>query len=147
MAMSAQQLTQQGYKLINLVGPKCTIRCNLGGRVTKALWDTDAQVSLVSTSWVSQNMPHAVVRPVTDLLETSTLMVMTANNAKLPYDGFIEAEFQLPTGCHRPLLVPVLVTSDPILNPVIGSNVLEELVRDPEYSSDTLLAAMEDTFP
>ena len=149
MAMSAHHLTSQSQnsRLIKLVGPKCTIQCYLGGKATKALWDTGAQVSLVSSSWVSDHMPQAVIHPVSDLLETNTLHVTTANNAKLPYDGFVEAEFQLLTGDHQPLLVPVLVTSDPLTVPIIGSNVLEELAQDPKYSTQSLLAAMENTFP
>lgn len=41
---------QQG-KLTKLVGEKCTVNCTIQGKETEALWDTGAQVSVVSKTW------------------------------------------------------------------------------------------------
>ena len=43
---------KQHTKITNLVGNRCTVNCQLGGKTAQALWDTGAQVSLVSKQFL-----------------------------------------------------------------------------------------------
>ena len=69
----------EGSVLTKLFGRKCTIQCLLNGVRTSALWDTGAQVSIVSTDWISKHLPHAKLQPVEELLVANELDLKAAN--------------------------------------------------------------------
>ena len=53
-----------------------------------------------------------------------------ANNSELSYDGYAELVFQMAmTGNTCEVLVPVLVTSEDLPRPIIGFNVIKEVVQ------------------
>ena len=62
---------------------------------TTALWDTGAQVSIVSIDWISENLPDAKVQGVQDLLGINKLDLKDANGTALPYSGWTEIDFSL----------------------------------------------------
>ena len=43
---------KQQAKIVNLVGQRCTVNCQLNGKAAKVLWDTRAQVSMVSKDFL-----------------------------------------------------------------------------------------------
>ena len=45
-------------KLISVVGDKCTLKCKLDDLSTECLYDTGAQVSLMSESWVARPLTN-----------------------------------------------------------------------------------------
>ena len=81
--------------ITRLVGKRCTMQCSLNGVKTTALWDTGAQVSIVSTGWISKNLPDARIQGVQDLLEVNNLDLKAANGTALPYSGWTEIDFSL----------------------------------------------------
>ena len=113
-------------KLIRLVGEKCEVNCKLNGKRTKGLWDTGAQVSGISRGWLGRNFPELVLRDVCDLLERN-LDIQAANKENMPIDGWVELTFQLTSG--PAICVPFLVFSDEISVPIIGFNVIFELLK------------------
>ena len=51
-----------------LVGKKCRVLCSLSGVTVEALWDTGAQVSIVSKSWLGENLTSLELRKIDELL-------------------------------------------------------------------------------
>jgi len=48
---------QEHAWVVRLLGRKCTVKFLLNGLETDALWDTGAQVSIISHSWLKQCLP------------------------------------------------------------------------------------------
>lgn len=72
--------------VVRLVGKRCIVKCSLNV-VTTALWDTGAQVSIVSHEWVLKNLRDAKLHTVETLLGVSELDLKAANDTALPYNG------------------------------------------------------------
>ena len=120
-------LPSEHRKLVRLVGEKCEVSCKLSGLVTKALWDTGAMVSVVSKNWLRKHFPQLEPRDVSELVERS-VDVQTANRKNMPCEGWVELSFQLSSG---PVLhVPFLVMQDDIPTPIIGFNVICEVLKE-----------------
>ncbi|KAJ8047844.1 hypothetical protein HOLleu_06955 [Holothuria leucospilota] len=98
---------------------------------TTALWDTGAQVSLVSEEWVKQHLPQTLVRPMEDLLDSEGLRLNTATGTPIGFQGWIEVKFQIPnaTLTGDEIIVPMLVTEEILETPIIGYNVIEEMAQ------------------
>ena len=124
--------------MVFLVGNKCIIDCNLNGVKTKVLWDTGSQVSVISRRFLKQTFGGLEIRNLVDLLGVHTrLDVKAANDTPIPYSGFVELEFSflgeqgIPT-----IIVPFLVTDNALENPIIGYNVIEEIVKNQAMASE-----------
>ena len=75
-------------RLVQLVGEKCQIECSIGGKRVNALWDTGAQVSLISTKWLQNNIPHSKIRDIKELLQ-STITIKGVIGSTVPYKGYV----------------------------------------------------------
>ncbi len=56
-------------KLIKLVGRKCTVSCLLNGKAVKCLWDTGAQVSILSEAALKDISPKEQVQELSVLID------------------------------------------------------------------------------
>ena len=111
------------YQIAKLVGKSCTIECKMNGKTVTVLWDTGAQVSVVSTNWWKEYFPNAGIQPLDELVNGSELKILAANGTQIPYDGYVDCE--LVIGQYE-VRVPLLVT--PELGddrPILGYNVIE----------------------
>ena len=81
--------------VVQLVGRKCMVNCELNGQETEALWDTGAQVSIISWDWVQNNLQECTVQPVEKLLGVTQLDLKAANGTDLPYMGWNDVDFKL----------------------------------------------------
>ena len=59
---------KQCIAVAKLAGKKCKMSCTLDGIQVKALWDTGAQVSMVSKTWLRENLPSSKSRNLEELL-------------------------------------------------------------------------------
>ena len=75
-------------KLVNLVGRKTEVGCQIDSMKCTAVWDTGAMVSLVSENWLLRYCPEKEVCPITDLLEDE-LLVRDAGQHHIPYLGYL----------------------------------------------------------
>ena len=117
-------------KLIRLVGRRCNVKCSLDGIAAEALWDTGAQVSLISQTWLTEHLPNRVMRGVEELLGVTEMDLKTAGGTSLPYLGWVELSFSLCGAAKEDIInVPFLVTSGLLDSPIIGYNVIEEICR------------------
>ena len=115
-------------KLVRLVGEKPVLSCNLGAKKTKVLWDTGSMVSLVDRKWLALNFPHAEILSVADFLEEK-LEVKAANSTSIDLDGVVVLDFSLGEDGET-FTVPFVVTSQDLVEPILGYNVIEHLVLE-----------------
>ena len=112
---------------------------------TRALWDTGAQVSILPALWKETQIPNEQLRPLSELLGMGDLSLTAANGSPIPFDGWLDVSFQLSAGQHHKIHVPVLVTPAITGPPIIGYNVIEEIVKGATPSSP--VKAVEAAFP
>ncbi|XP_078798076.1 uncharacterized protein LOC111946953 isoform X1 [Oryzias latipes] len=136
-------------QLLNLIGKKYVISCSLNDVETKALWDTGSQVCLINETWRQRNMPNTTVRDLIELVGPDMLDGRAVNQTPIPFSGWVEVTFKLPTDtCSKiELLVPVLVASGVGVaeQPIIGFNVIEQVLKmgiePPDAISDAVSTA------
>ena len=121
---------QEHARVVRLVGRKCTLKCLLNGLETDALWDTGAQVSIISLSWLKQCLPGCDIRDIAELLGMDGLDLKAANGTDLPYEGWVELSFNLiEDDFDHTVKVPFLIAKDSLDMPVVGFNVIEEITK------------------
>ncbi|KAL9967536.1 hypothetical protein ACROYT_G025783 [Oculina patagonica] len=116
-----------------LVGRKCSVKCLLNGVETEAIWDTGAQVSIVSRSWLRRCLPGCNIQNIAELLGMDGLDLKAANGTDLPYEGWVELTFNLiENDLDHTVKVPFLVAKDTLDMPIVGFNLIEEITKQPE---------------
>ena len=83
-------------------------------------------VSMVDRAWVDQHFPDKQMYSVTDFLDTE-LNVRAANASEIRYDGVVVLNLTLKDG-EEGVMVPILVASRDISEPILGYNVIEHLI-------------------
>ena len=59
---------KQHSKITNLVGNRCTVTYQLGGKTAQSLWDTGAQVSLVLKQFLREMFPDTEIKDISELI-------------------------------------------------------------------------------
>lgn len=105
------------------------------------LWDTGAQVSIVSVDFVQRCLGQIAIRQLPELLDTN-LSLTAVNGTQIPYIEWVEGSVMLtPPGSdsnQEELLVPFLVTSEKLGCPILGYNVIEDLVGQYQNPKPTI---------
>lgn len=127
-------------RVAQLVGRKCNIKCYVHSYAVDCLFDTGSQVSLLDRQWVKTYLPDHKVRPLAELIGGPPLKVLAVNGKPLPYDGWVGVTVSLPENSDPNLTihVPFLVSSVPMDCPLIGFNVIEQLILGPEGGANLL---------
>ena len=112
-------------RLIKLVGEKCIVNAKISNVPSKCLWDTGAQISVVSRRWLRKHFPSVKMRPIEELLN-EPLLIRTANKTLLCYSGWVEFMFEVDS---VQLPVPFLIVDTDIERPIIGYNVIKEMCK------------------
>ena len=113
----------------------------------EVLWDTGAQVSILSETFLKGQLRGESVRPIAELIDEK-LDLTAANGTNIPYQGWVEIDVKLAStgaGTTQVITVPFLVTGDEMQYPILGYNVIEELLgdtQDPQH-----LKAIQNSFP
>ena len=109
-------------QIVKLVGKECINDCFLNDKLTKCLWDTGAQVSLMPMKMIDKNN-------LKNLSKISHLSVSSASGDAIPFEGWLEMEFSIRVQTSNPPTVPFLVTDNlSISRPIIGFNVITHLI-------------------
>jgi transposase InsO family protein len=124
-------------KIIKVVGEPCVVNCILNGQSAEALWDTGAQVSLVHREWLDNNLPDVDLKPIAELAEGG-INVLSANGSPIPFEGWVEVDFQLghdgiTEGQDKTTVfkVPFLVTKAAGFDrPIVGYNVIKCVLQE-----------------
>ena len=117
-------------KLVKLVGDKPKFQCFLDGKDVEFLWDTGSMVTLVDRAWVDRCFPDKEIFPVESVLDEGRKLNLTAaNNSDVPFDGVVIVDFGLDKDEKR-LVVLLLVSTAPIAEPILGYNVIKEMLKE-----------------
>lgn len=85
-------------------------------------------------------MPHQEARPLSELMGECDLKVLAANGGAIPFDGWIEVIVNLP-GNDNPnhsIKVPFLVCRNKLLRPLLGFNVIQEIILSQGEETEAL---------
>lgn len=118
--------------IAQLVGGKCLLKCYMNGYAVSVLLDTGAQVSILDHAWRERYLPNHKVRPLVELMGAERgLDVVAVNGEVIPFDGWIEVQVDLPGDGHSnpSIRVPFLVSRMVLERPLLGFNVIEEVIR------------------
>ena len=78
--------TKQKHKVTRLIGRKCLIKVLLNNKLSSALLDTVAKVSVISDKYLRENFPHVDEYPVNELLdEPDSLRVQWGNQTDIQW--------------------------------------------------------------
>ena len=120
----------QERRQAKLVGRRMEVSCLIQNAQFTALWDTGAQVSLISESWLRRNLlpEEYEIRPVSELIDKE--LRVEGVGSTIPYLGYALLPFQLgQVDRGKAVVVPFLVSEDDTTKiPIIGSNVMEEFI-------------------
>ena len=113
-------------RLVKLIGNKPFLNCKLHGISSSVLWDTGSMISLVDIQWVKKNIPDADIQSISKFMGDEETEFKAANNTDVKMAGVVILEFSFEG--QSEILVPFLVTTDKLSNPIVGYNVIENLV-------------------
>ncbi len=134
---------KEHFKVAKLIGHKCMFNCSLQNVKMQVLFDTGAEVSIISSSMLQRHFPKVDIKNVSELIGNKTAIdLKLADGSSLPYLGYVLLSFCLNEQDHNQIEVPLLVTNSSLDSVIIGFNVLEELIlRDCDHSN-TFLASL-----
>ena len=88
-------LTPKQYeKIVSLVGNRCSINCQLNGKMVETIWDTGSQVSILSEAFLRENFKGAEMRDISDLI-SADLNLTAVNGSAILYQGWVELEYRV----------------------------------------------------
>lgn len=121
-----------GKRVAQLIGSRCMITCHLNGVQTQMLLDSGAQISMAGQMWLKKNLPNIEIQPLESLLADSQLHVTAANGTAVPFDGWVEVLLEITSGKQNKIAiqVPLLVSRKCMDCPLLGFNVIEEIIRE-----------------
>ncbi len=106
----------------------------IGGHQLSMLLDTGAQVSIIDEDWRKKYLPTHDVQPLSEIVGPSAgLEVFAINGEIIPFSGWVEATLSLPghDGTRYSVQVPFLVSQLQLERPLLGFNVISELITGP----------------
>ena len=110
------------------------------------LWDTGAQVSIISEYVVNSQFPSIQLRDIQELLGTdNNIDLQAANGTKIPYLGWVELDLKLIEQ-GTDVRVPFLVTREKLELLIIGYNVIELIVNGNHSTEESLAEGMTKSF-
>ncbi|KAK2564655.1 hypothetical protein P5673_012136 [Acropora cervicornis] len=141
---------RQQAGLTKLVGQRCMVKCMIQGKEVEALWDTGSQVRVVSRKWQQTHLPLEVLRNVEELLGAGEKLNLEAmNGTNIPFDDWIEVRSKLAGDdtTADELTVPVLVGQKEQEYPIIGFNVIEEILSQHSENPQAASNIIQQSFP
>ena len=142
--------SRQQAGLTKLVGQRCMVKCMIQGKEVEALWDTGSQVCVVSREWQQTHLPLEVLRNVEELLGAGENLNLEAmNGTNIPFDGWIEVSLKLAgyDTTAEELTVPVQVGQKEQEYPIIGFNVIEEIISQHSENPQAASNIIQQSFP
>lgn len=106
----------------------------IGGHQLSMLLDAGAQVSIIDEDWRKKYLPTRDVQPLSEIVGPSAgLEVFAINGEIIPFSGWVEATVSLPghDGTRYSVQVPFLVSQLQLERPLLGFNVISELITGP----------------
>ena len=122
---------KQKTSIAKLVGTKCSVNCTLNGIREDCLYDSGAQVCALPEDWVVDNGLLDKVKDIKELLDKDELKLTTVTDADIPFTGYIDLNMTIDGWKDgASLVVPFLVSKQVQGTPLIGTNVIEEIINN-----------------
>ena len=84
-------------QVVQLIGEKCQVACKINDVARQVLFDTGAQVSLLSHKWLKSNLPGATILEVGKLLDPcNRLWVQWGNHTEISFLRWTDIRLELP---------------------------------------------------
>jgi hypothetical protein len=104
---------------------------------------------VISETFLGEYLKGVTVHPISELIDHEVNLT-AANGTKIPYSGWAEINVRLldplePGSARQELTVSFLVTNEQLQSPIIGYNVIEELLK--EDLNPKQMEAVYDSFP
>lgn len=118
-------------RLAQLIGKRCMVSCALNGAPIQMLLDSGAQVTMVGEAWMKKTLSNVPIRPLESLLSDKPLEISAANGTDVPFEGWADIKLQILSENygHVTIQVPILVTQNCLNHPILGSNVIAEIIK------------------
>ena len=94
------------------MGERCVVPCLINGNEINVLYDTGAQISIISHDRMRRNLIDCELKSIQDLLEAE-LDLTAANGTQIPYIGYVDVNLRPKYGDHE-LVVPMLASKNDI---------------------------------
>lgn len=122
-----------------LVGKKSQLKCLINSYPETVLFDPGSQVSVVDQEWADTYIPNYSVRPLHELLEED-LGVYAVTGHSIPFNGWVELTVSLARNDDPNLTIqaPLLVGQCPLPQPLVGTNVMGEIIKRKEFSGEAV---------
>lgn len=119
-------------QLAQLIGKRCMVSCAINGVPLQMFLDSGAQVMMVGRGWMEEALPHVQIQPLESLPFDEPLVISAANGTDVPFDGWADVELQLGSKhCgYVTIQVPMLISQNCLNCPLLGSNVLAEIIKE-----------------
>ena len=140
----AAQLPQRSIskrkRVAQLIGGRCMVTCHLDGVTLQMLLDSGAQVTMVDRSWVEKALPNVRIQPLESLLPHHPLKITAANGTDVPFDGWIEVRLEISSSTYGSVAldVPILVSRESLSSPLLGFNVIQEIIMGNSDQTDNI---------
>lgn len=87
---------------------------------------------MIDRNWKKKYLPDAPVRPLSEIFDNEELEIQAVNGGVLPFDGWvlIAVSFAGKSALSQSIMVPFLISGITLERPILGFNVLEEVVQD-----------------
>ena len=109
--------------LIGLIGKQNVVKLYMNDKPVDILWDTGANISIISKEYVNDLFPNAVIKNLHDILsDTDKLQVRWGNQEILPYEGYVELEVSLNNDTPaNEILAPFSITPERLQCPILDT--------------------------
>lgn len=86
---------------------------------------------MAERAWIEKAVPNIKIQPLKSLLSDQPLGIAAANGTDVLFDAWADIDLQICSENYRCVTfeVPVLVSQDSPSCPLLGSNVIVELVK------------------
>lgn len=133
MTVNTAPQRERHAQIAPLVGKKYLIDCYIQGLEIQALWDSGSQVTIIDELWKKVHLPDTRIRDISEILDRAAgpLNIVAANGGSLPYVGWVEVTFSLPSEGAPTISVQVptlVMKGNKLGRPIIGSNVIELII-------------------
>ena len=115
--------------LIGLIGKQNVVKLYTNDKPVDILWDTGANISIISTKYVNDLFPNVVIKNLHDILsDAEKVQFRWGNQEILPNEGYVELEALLDNDTPvNEILVPFLINPERLHFPILGTNAIEHI--------------------
>lgn len=136
--LTTQRQPTPRKRVAQLIGKRCMVSCAINGVPLQMLLDSGAQVTMVGRAWIEEALPSVKIQPLSSLFPDQPLEISAANGTAVPFDGWAYVDLQICSESHgqTDIQVPILISQSCVNCPLLGSNVIAEMIKENKEQVD-----------